>query len=35
MEGAKAVTLEALILVLESFSARFKKDEGSDNHPSL
>jgi Zn-dependent protease with chaperone function len=26
---------EALILVFESFSARFKKDEGSDTHPSL
>lgn len=35
MEGAKAVTPEALISVFESFKARFKKDEGSDTHPSL
>jgi len=35
IEGAKAVTPEALISVFESFKARFKKDEGSDTHPSL
>jgi len=33
--GAKAVTPEALISVFENFSARFKKDEGPDTHPSL
>jgi len=35
MEGAKAVTPEALISVFESFKARFKRDEGSDTHPSI
>jgi Zn-dependent protease with chaperone function len=34
-EGAKAVSPEALISVFQSFQARFKKDEGSDTHPSL
>lgn len=35
MIGAKAVSAEALISVFESFKVRFKKDEGSDTHPSL
>jgi Zn-dependent protease with chaperone function len=35
VEGAKATSPEALIAVFKSVESAYKKDEGSDTHPSL